>query len=350
MKRIKIAFFDTKPYDRTWFEHSNQDFGFNIKFLPMRLNADTAELAKGYDAVCAFVNDEIDQKVADILWENGVKLIALRCAGYNNVDLQAVWKRLHVVRVPAYSPHAVAEHALALLLTLNRKTHKAYSRTRDGNFALSGLVGFDLYGKTAGIIGTGKIGRITAEILHGFGMNILVSDPYKDEEWASSIRAKYVENAEIFAQSDVISLHCPLTPENYHLVDERAIASMKQNAILINTGRGALIDTKALVDALKHNKIGGAGLDVYEEEDEYFFEDHSGSAITDDTLARLLTFPNVLITGHQAFLTTEALNAIAKTTLGNVQDFFEKNELPNEICYRCTTTKDCPRKETGKCF
>lgn len=346
---MKIAFFDAKPYDEAWFTAANRDFGYTIKFFPVRLNADTARLTAGFDAVCAFVNDDIDQAVANILAENGIKIVALRCAGYNNVDLKAVWGRIHVVRVPAYSPHAVAEHALALLLTLNRKTHKAYYRTRDGNFTLAGLVGFDLHGKTAGIIGTGKIGRITAEILHGFGMKLLVSDPYPDAAWADGIGAQYVENDELFRGADVISLHCPLTPENHHLVNAEVLKSMKSGALLINTGRGALIDAKALVEALKENRIGGAGLDVYEEEDEYFFEDHSANVITDDTLARLLTLPNVLVTSHQAFLTKEALDAIARTTLGNLRDFFQTGALDNEICYRCTT-KDCPRKTTGKCF
>ncbi len=347
---IKIAFFDAKPYDELWFNAANKAFGFEIKYFPVRLNKDTARLCEGYDTVCAFVNDEIDKDVADILSEYGINLIALRSAGYNNVDLKAVWERIHVVRVPAYSPHAVAEHAVALLLTLNRKTHKAYYRTRDGNFTLSGLVGFDLHGKTAGIIGTGKIGRIAAEILAGFGMKLLVSDPYEDKDWADKIGARYVENDELFRSSDVISLHCPLTNENYHLIDATVLKKMKSEALLINTGRGALIDAKALVIALKENRIGGAGLDVYEEEDEYFFEDFSTSVITDDTLARLLTLPNVLVTSHQAFLTKEALGAIANTTLTNIRDYFHDGSVENEICYRCTTTKDCPRKVTGKCF
>ncbi|MFQ3547859.1 MAG: 2-hydroxyacid dehydrogenase [Termitinemataceae bacterium] len=345
----KLAFFDTKPYDREYFDAIVEGYHVHIKYFPMKLNADTASLAKGYDAVCAFVNDEIDAKTADILVEHGVKLVALRCAGYNNVDLQAVWGRLHVVRVPAYSPHAVAEHAVALLLTLNRRIHKAYIRTREGNFTLSGLVGFDLYGKTAGIVGTGQIGRITAEILRGFGMQVLASDPYPQASWAEAKDIRYVSLEELFSHSDVISLHCPLTPENHHLINDATLGLMKKNAIIINTGRGALIDTKALIHALKTNRLGGAALDVYEEEDEYFFEDHSATIIKDDVLARLLTFPNVLITGHQAFLTDEALSAIATTTLDNVQSYFERGELPNEVCYRCTQ-KTCSRKESGRCF
>lgn len=348
-KPLRIAFFDTKPYDRTYFDNISQKKGIEIKYFPIRLGADTAALAQGFNAVCAFVNDEIDRRTADILVEGGVTLIALRCAGYNNVDLQAVWGRLHVVRVPAYSPHAVAEHAIALLLSLNRKIHKAYARTREGNFTLSGLEGFDLYGKTAGIIGTGQIGKITAEILRGFGMEVLVSDPFPQTDWARSKGIRYVSTDELFFSSDVLSLHCPLTKENYHLVNEVALGAMKKGSLIVNTGRGALIDARALIEALKNGKLGGAALDVYEEEDAYFFEDHSNTVIQDDVLARLLTFPNVLITGHQAFLTTEALSAIAETTIKNILDYFEKDELPNEICYRCTE-KSCRRKETGRCF
>jgi D-lactate dehydrogenase len=355
----KVAFFDTKPYDREYFDGANAA-GANaagadgsgavaVKYFPVKLGPDTASLAAGYDAVCAFVNDEIDAATADILAAGGVKLIALRCAGYNNVDLKAVWGRIHVVRVPAYSPHAVAEHAAALLLSLNRKTHKAYHRTRDGNFTLSGLVGFDLYGKTAGVVGTGQIGRIAAGIFAGFGMKVLVSDPYPNEAWAASIGARYVDRRELLASSDVVSLHCPLTVETRYLIDAESLKTMRPGAIVINTGRGGLIDTKALIEALKSGLLGGAGLDVYEEEDKYFFEDFSGAVIRDDVLARLLTFPNVLVTSHQAFFTKEALGAIAETTLANIRGFFAAGELPNEICYQCTTA-ECPRERTGKCF
>lgn len=346
---VKLAFFDTKPYDREYFDRSNAGIGAQIKYFPVKLGSDTAALASGYDAVCAFVNDEIDAACADALAAGGVKLVALRCAGYNNVDLAAVWGRLHVVRVPAYSPHAVAEHAVALLLSLNRKTHKSYVRTRDGNFTLAGLEGFDLYGKTAGIVGTGKIGRIAADILKGFGMRVLVYDPFPDQAWAAARGMEYVALGELFRGADVVSLHCPLTAETHHLVNAAALASMKDGAIIVNTGRGGLIDTPALIGALKSKKLGGAGLDVYEEEDAYFFEDHSAQVIQDDVLARLLTFPNVLVTGHQAFLTREALTAIADTTLANVVDYFATGELPNEICYRCLGNA-CVRKETGKCF
>ena len=342
MKKIKIAFFDTKPYDRTYFEDILDKYNIEIKFFPARLGPDTAALVAGFDGVCVFVNDRVDSKTAEMLANEGVKLIALRCAGYNNVDLDVVWKKIHVVRVPSYSPHAVAEHAAALLMALNRKTHKAYFRTRDGNFTLNGLEGFDLYGKTAGIIGTGRIGRVLAEILRGFGMKVLVSDPFPDKNWAEEKGMEYVDSDELFRSADVISLHCPLTAENNHLINAAVLASMKKNAIIINTGRGALIDTKALIESLKNNEIGGAGLDVYEEEDGYFFEDHSANIIQDDVLARLLTFPNVLITSHQAFLTKEALTAIAETTLNNIRDFFEKGELPNEICYRCGASAATP--------
>lgn len=346
---IRIAFFDTKPYDQEYFEAYRSSYGVELKYFPVKLSSDTARLAAGYQGVCAFVNDEIDARTADLLWEQGITLIALRCAGYNNVDLKAVWERIHVVRVPAYSPHAVAEHTVALLLSLNRKIHKAYIRTREGNFSLTGLVGFDLFGKTAGVIGTGQIGRITAEILRGFGMEVLAYDPVPQEAWAQEKGVVYVSKEALFERSDVITLHCPLTPENYHLIDQEAIQRMKPGAIILNTGRGALIDTKALIQALKSNKLGGAALDVYEEEDKYFFEDHSDRVIQDDVLARLLTFPNVLITGHQAFLTQEALQAIARTTLSNIHLYFTRGELPNEICYQCTQ-RTCARKETGRCF
>jgi D-lactate dehydrogenase len=333
MKNFKIAFFDAKPYDEAYFRPLLEECALpmEIKFLKTRLGADTASLAEGYDGVCIFVNDVLDVETANILYKQGVKLVALRSAGYNNVDLDAVRGKIPVVHVPAYSPHAVAEYAVTLLLTLNRKTHKAYSRIRDGNFALDGLEGVDLYGKTAGIVGTGQIGRITAEILRGFGMDILVSDLYPQREWAEARGIRYTDNENLFRQADVISLHCPLTAENKHLVNRETLSLMKPGVIIINTGRGALIDAKALIHALKANRIRGAGLDVYEEEEGYFFEDYSGRVIQDDVLARLITFPNVLITSHQAFFTREALSAIAKTTIENFRLFFEKQELSNEI-------------------
>ncbi|MDR2070384.1 MAG: 2-hydroxyacid dehydrogenase [Treponema sp.] len=333
METVKIAFFDTKPYDVDYFDSllKAPAFPLKLKYLTVRLGPDTAALASGYDGICIFVNDKVDAVTADILYRQGIKIVALRSAGYNNVDLDALRGKIPVVRVPAYSPHAVAEYAVSLLLTLNRKTHKAYSRVRDGNFSLAGLEGFDLYKKIAGIIGTGQIGKITAEILRGFGMEVLASDPYPAEEWAKVHGVLYVDRDDLIRRSDIISLHCPLTPENRRFINKAALSSMKPGAVIINTGRGGLIDTRALIGALKENHIGGAALDVYEEEDRYFFEDHSGQVIQDDVLARLMTFPNVLITSHQAFLTREALSAIAETTLENLRLFFEKNELPNEI-------------------
>ncbi|MDR2467731.1 MAG: 2-hydroxyacid dehydrogenase [Spirochaetaceae bacterium] len=348
-----IAFFDTKPYDKLYFDKINRHFGFNIHYFDVRLNEETAQLAKGADAVCAFVNDRITASVAHDLEQQHIKLIALRCAGYNNVDLKAVWQRIHVVRVPAYSPHSIAEHAVALLLCMTRSIHKAYNRVREGNFLLNGLTGGDLFGKTAGIVSTGKIGKITAAILHGIGMRILVYDKFPDVQWAQTLNAEYVDFEKICKESDVISLHAPLTPETFHMINKKTLALMKHNAVIINTGRGALIDTHALVNALKHQKIGGAGLDVYEEEEHYFFEDWSSQAVQDDTLARLLTFPNVIITGHQAFLTEEALSAIAQTTLENIEQFFKTGSpLPNEVCYQCSNigSEKCKHTQQQACF
>ncbi|MBN1494032.1 MAG: 2-hydroxyacid dehydrogenase [Candidatus Omnitrophica bacterium] len=346
---IKIAFFDAKPYDKGSFEAVNKEFGFEIKYFKSHLTEDNVSLTQGFDAICIFVNDMVTKTIIETLSRNNVKLIALRCAGYNNVDLKAIWQKIHVVRVPAYSPYAVAEHTLALILGLNRKTHKAYHRTRDGNFAINGLLGFDLNGKTAGIIGTGKIGKITAGILRGFGMRVLLYDKFPDEKYAAASGCTYVPLEELYKESDIISLHCPLTPETHYIINEVSINTMKKGVMIINTGRGKLIDTKALIQGLKSGQIGSAGLDVYEEESEYFFEDFSNSVIEDDVLARLLTFPNVLVTAHQAFFTEEALRNIAETTLTNIKLFFEKNELPNEICYKCDAAA-CPRKKTGKCF
>jgi D-lactate dehydrogenase len=351
MSVIKVAFFDTKPYDRLTFDKANEECGFAITYLETRLDARSAELAHGADAVCAFVNDRIDAETAAVLERGGVKLIALRCAGYNNIDLKAVWQKTHVVRVPAYSPYAIAEHAAALLLTLTRHTHQAYNRVREGNFLLNGLIGRDLHGKYIGIVGTGKIGKIASAIFQGFGMRVLAYDKFPDEEWARNTGAEYVALPELCQKSDVISLHSPLTPETRYLINDRLLSLMKHDVVIINTGRGALIDTKALVKALKKGHIGGAGLDVYEEEDAYFFEDWSAVAIKDDVLARLLTFPNVIITGHQAFFTNEALDAIADTTLANIRNFFEPGNgaLPNEICYNCGN-KECAKETRGRCW
>jgi D-lactate dehydrogenase len=343
-----IVFFETKPYDKASFEKVNaRQYGFKIRYLDVKLTHETAVFARDADAVCVFVNSRVDVAAAEELEKIGIKLIALRCAGFNNIDLKSLYGKIRVVRVPAYSPYAIAEHATALLLCMTRFIHKAYNRVREGNFLLNGLTGRDLHGKTAGIVGTGKIGKITASILKGFGMKLLVYDKFPDPAWAESIGAEYTSFERLCAQSDALSLHSPLTPETRHMINEKTLGLMKEDAVLINTGRGALIDTKALVKALKHKKIGGAGLDVYEEEENYFFEDRSGEALEDDILARLLTFPNVLITGHQAFLTEEALGAIAETTLENIRQFFDlfdllkdrqSGRLENEICWEGDTS------------
>ena len=344
----KIAFFDTKPYDKRSFDEVNASYGFDIKYFKTRLSKETVELTDGFDAVCAFVNDEIDSDVLDHLKEHKIDLIAMRCAGYNNVDLKHAYERVHVMRVPSYSPYSVAEHAAALVLALNRKTHRAFYRTRDGNFSIDGLVGFDLHGKTAGVIGTGKIGQCFIDIMKGFGMRILAYDLFPNEEYAKKAGVEYTDLKTLYMESDVISLHCPLTPETHYLIDEEATELMKPGALLINTGRGQLIKTKALINALKRGKIGGAGLDVYEEEADYFFEDFSSTTISDDILARLMTFPNVLITSHQGFFTREALHNIAETTLENIKDFFEDKPLNNEICYQCSG--NCVKPGQKRCF
>ncbi len=316
---ITTAVFDTKPYDR---EHFLPAAGSAIQwqFHDFRLSSDTAPTAKGTQAVCVFVNDRLDRPCLEALAAQGVKLAALRCTGFNNVDLAAARElKLIVTRVPAYSPYAVAEHAIALLLTLNRKVHRSYNRVRELNFSLSGLVGFDLHGKTAGIVGTGKIGRIAAQILRGFGMKVLAFDLFPNHEWAARHGIEYVDSLTLASQSDVVSLHTPLTPQTKHLIRRETLELMKPGAILVNVSRGALIDTKALIHALKSGRLAGVALDVYEEEEGIFFEDLSGQVLHDDTLARLLTFPNVLITSHQAFLTREALSDIARTTIANLE-------------------------------
>lgn len=344
----KIAFYDAKSYDQKSFSEVNADYNFSITYFPMHLNQDTVRLSNGYHAVCAFVNDSLDQSVINTLNENGVSIVALRSAGYNNVDLKAAYGKVHVVRVPAYSPYAVAEHAAALMLSLNRKTHKAYYRVRDGNFSINGFLGFDLYGKTAGIIGTGKIGRCLISILKGFGMKILAYDAFPDDVYAHEQGITYMDLQEVYSSSDVISLHCPLNQQTHHMINQKSMEQMKDSVMIINTGRGKLIDTKALINALKGGKIGSAGLDVYEEEAEYFFEDFSDSVIGDDVLARLLTFPNVLITSHQGFFTREALKNIATTTLDNIKEYFEDGFLKNEICYHCNN--QCLKKQNKRCF
>ena len=330
---MKIAFYDSKPHDEQSFRKANEAYGFEMKFFKGHLNPDNVMLTKGFDVACIFVNAVANADVINQLVENGVKIIALRCAGFNNVDLKAAKNRIKVVRVPAYSPYAVAEHTLALMLTLNRKTHKAYSRTRDGNFTLNGLMGFDMHGKTAGIIGTGKIAKILIKTLSAMGMNILAYDLYPDNEFAANNNMRYCSLDELYAKSDVISLHCPLTKDTEYIINENSIEKMKQGVMIINTGRGKLIDTSALIDGLKSGKIGSAGLDVYEEESEYFFEDYSNIILDDDVLARLLSFNNVVVTSHQAFFTAEAVESIAKTTLENIQEFIDGKKLTNEVEY-----------------
>lgn len=323
---MKVAFYDTKPYDKQWFEQKKTE-NIEIQYFETRLTERTAKLAEGYDVVCVFVNDELNEKVIDTLYKVGVKLIALRCAGFNNVDLNAAKGKLKIVRVPAYSPYAVAEHAMALLLTLNRKTHRAFNRTREGNFTLNGLTGFDLRGKTVGVVGTGKIGKIFIDICKGFGMNILAYDVYPDK----NLDVKYVEKDELLRESDIISLHCPLTEQTFHFIDEESIDKMKTGAVLINTSRGALVKKEALLNGLRSKKLGAAGLDVYEEEADYFYEDRSNDIIADEILALLISMSNVIVTSHQAFLTNEALMNIAETTINNITEFIEGKELTNIV-------------------
>lgn len=337
---MKIAFFDTKQYDRDSFEKFRTD-DMVFKYFETKLTPDTVSLAQGFDGVCIFVNDTASAEVIDKLYEYGIKFIALRCAGYNNVDIRHAHGKIHIFHVPAYSPYAVAEHTMAMLLTSVRRTHKSYIRTKDFNFSLNGLTGFDLYGKTMGVIGTGKIGRIFIDICRGFGMKVIAYDKYL----ADNSDIEYVTLDEIYEKSDIISLHCPLTRETYHIIDEKAIEKCKKGVIILNTSRGALIDTEALLDGIKSRKIGAACLDVYEEESDVFFEDFSGHIIDDDNLARLISMPNVLVTSHQAFLTEEALNNIAETTVKNITDFLTTGESDNELCQKFDKVETC-----RKCF
>lgn len=344
---MKVAFFDAKSYDMPGFDHYISGTDVVIKYYDTHLNEDTVSLAAGFDCVCVFVNDVVNATVVDELYRLGVKMIALRCAGFNNVDIKSCFGKLHVFRVPAYSPYAVAEHAMALLLTVNRHTHKAYNRTREFNFSLNGLAGFDLYGKTVGIIGTGKIGRIFADICKGFGMKILAYDKFPNP----ATGLQYVSLSEIFEKCDVISLHCPLTEETKHMIGDNAVAMMKKGVVIVNTSRGGLIDTEALIDGLKQEIIGGACLDVYEEEAELFYEDNSDQIIQDDKLVRLIGMPNVIVTSHQAFLTQEALDNIASTTVDNILKFFAGEHNPDtEVCYLCGHQADCQKKRHQKCF
>jgi D-lactate dehydrogenase len=328
---MKVAIFSTKGYDRRFLDEANVSHGHTIDYFEPRLTEQTMPLAEGYDAACAFVNDHLHAAVLQHLSDHGTRLIALRSAGFNNVDLQAADRLgLTVARVPAYSPHAVAEHTIGLMLTLNRRINRAYNRVREGNFALDGLMGFVMRDRTVGIVGTGQIGAATAEILLGMGCRVIASDPYPNENLIQR-GVRYVELNQLFTESDVISLHCPLTQESKHMINDRTINEMKPGVMLINTGRGALLDTRAVIEGMKSGQIGYLGLDVYEEEEHLFFQDLSDQVIQDDTFARLLTFPNVVITGHQAFFTEEALTTIAMTTLENITAFERGGPVPNTV-------------------
>jgi D-lactate dehydrogenase len=343
---MKIAMFDVKPYDVPGFTKYGAENGIEFKFYDTRLGEDTAALARGCDGVCLFVNDTLNAAVIDQLTEYGVRVAALRCAGYNNVDLEHAFGRLHVFHVPAYSPHAVAEHAMALLLTSVRRIHKAFIRTRDFNFSLNGLAGFDLHGKTAGVVGTGRIGRVFIDICRGFGMNVIAYDKFP----AKDAGIEYVTFDELLEKSDVISFHCPLNAESYHMFGADAIEKCKKGVVVINTSRGALIDSEALLAGIKSRRIGAACLDVYEEESDIFFNDFSGHIMDDDTLARLISMPNVIVTSHQAFLTEEALSNIARTTVDNIFSILDEGACANELCYQCGKVGDCIKNRSGKCF
>lgn len=331
MEAKKVLFYDIKSYDKELFKKFGKDYNIEMKFLKGKLNEESADLTKGYEIVCAFANDTINKEVIDILAENGVKLLAMRCAGYNNISLKDIQGRFKVVRVPAYSPYSIAEYTMGMILALNRKIHKAYVRTREGNFSISGLMGFDLNGKIAGIIGAGKIAQILIKILKGFGMRVIAYDPYPNYEKAKELGFEFVDLDTLYKESDIISLNCPLTKETQYIINRNSMAKMKDGVMIVNTGRGMLIDSADLIEALKDKKVGAAALDVYEEEAEYFFEDLSDKVIEDDILGRLLSFHNVLITSHQAYFTQEAVEAITKTTLNNIQDFIDGKELINEV-------------------
>lgn len=324
---MKIAFYGTKPYDKIWFEPMGKEYGFDIHFIEAACNQETIFMAKGYDAICIFVNDYVNADMINTLYEMNVKAILLRCAGFNNVDVKAAEDKIVILRVPSYSPEAVAEFSMALLLTVNRLTHKAYNRTREFNMSLNGLMGVDLYEKTVGVIGTGKIGQAMIRILNGFQTHVICYDPYPIE----GIEAEYVSLEELFKSADVISLHCPLTSDTRHLINQKTIAMMKKGVYLVNTSRGALIDTEALIEAMLEGKFGGVGLDVYEEEEGVFYEDRSNDIIADDNLARLMTFPNVLVTSHMGFFTKEAMQAIALTTLENAYALENGLPLVNQV-------------------
>ena len=344
---MKIAFFDAKSYDKPSFDAYGEQHGITYKYFEAKLTEDTVGLAQGFDGVCVFVNDTVNAAVIDRLAQMNVRIVALRCAGFNNVDMRHAYGKVHVLRVPAYSPYAVAEHTMALLLTSIRRIHKAYIRTRDFNFSLAGMTGFDLHGKTVGVIGTGKIGRVFIDICRGFGMKVLAYDKFPAPDLEDGENIRYVELDELFAKSDVISLHCPLTEETYHIIDSLSLAKCKRGVVILNTSRGALVDAEALLAAIKSRKVGAACLDVYEEESDLFFEDFSGHILEDDVLARLISMPNVIVTSHQAFLTEEALQGIAQTTTQNILQMACTGECPNELCYRGGDATDC---KSGKCF
>ena len=331
MGKTRIIFFDIKDYDREFFEKYGKNYNFEMSFFKSKLSLENVHLTKGYDAVCAFTNDDIGKGTIDAMAENGVRLLAMRCAGFNNVSLKDIHNRFKVVRVPAYSPHAIAEYTVGLILAVNRKINKAYVRTREGNFSINGLMGVDLYGKTAGIIGTGKIGQILIKILKGFDMKVIAYDLFPNQKVAEELGFEYVSLDELYANSDIISLNCPLTKDTQYMINRRSMLKMKDGVILVNTGRGQLIDSADLVEALKDKKVGAVALDVYEEEEDYFFEDKSTQVIEDDILGRLLSFYNVLITSHQAYFTKEAVEAITVTTLNNIKDFVEGKPLVNEV-------------------
>ena len=331
MEKTRIIFFDIKDYDREFFEKYGKNYNYEMSFFKSRLSLENVHLTKGYDVVCAFTNDDIGKETIDAMAENGVRLLAMRCAGFNNVSLKDIHNRFKVVRVPAYSPHAIAEYTVGLILAVNRKINKAYVRTREGNFSINGLMGVDLYGKTAGIIGTGKIGQILIKILKGFDMKVIAHDLFPNQKVAEELGFEYVSLDELYANSDIISLNCPLTKDTQYMINRRSMLKMKDGVILVNTGRGQLIDSADLVEALKDKKVGAVALDVYEEEEDYFFEDKSTQVIEDDILGRLLSFYNVLITSHQAYFTKEAVEAITVTTLNNIKDFIEGKPLVNEV-------------------
>ncbi len=328
---MKVAVFATKSYDREFLVEANQRFGHELTFFELTLSPETVRMAEGFEAVCVFVNDRLDEQVLSHLSQVGAKLVALRCAGFNNVDMSSAEKfGVTVMRVPAYSPEAVAEHTVGLMLALNRNIHRAFARVREGNFALEGLLGFDMRGKRVGIVGTGRIGTAVARILRGFRCEILANDPFPNVE-CKEMGVRYGTLGDVAANSDIITLHCPLTPETHHLINADLLERTKKGLMLINTGRGALVDTRAVIRGIKHGSIGYLGLDVYEEESDLFFEDLSETVIQDDVFTRLLTFPNVLITGHQGFFTREAMKSIAETTLGNITAFEKRDELVNVV-------------------